>query len=229
MNTINPETGEVTQRSIKAVATKIALAMADMEDHAPRDRINKHFGYNYTSISQYIAHVRPALVKYGLVIVPSLVKLTDSDDAITDVVMKYTIIDKDSGEYVEAVMQGRGQDVSRDGRRLDKGPYKAYSGAFKYFLAETFMIASGDDPDETPTQAQKTNTTRQSVTTKKVTVSENDKGKVSNDQMTAYWVKVKELGLTNGKDILGNYGGDPVKALAVVEGMSQVSPETEVA
>jgi len=148
MQTIDQQTGEVTERSIKAVATKITLAMADMDAYAAKDGKNTFHKYEYTSIAQYMAHVRPALVKYGLVIIPSLISHTDYEDATTDVLMEYTIIDSESGEYLKVRMVGRGQDVSSGGKRLDKGPYKAYSGVFKYFLAETFMIASGDDPDE---------------------------------------------------------------------------------
>lgn len=148
MNTIDTQTGEVTERSIKAVAHKITLAMADMDAYASKDGKNTFHKYEYTSIAQYMAHVRPALVKHGLVIIPSLISHTDYDDATTDVLMEYTIIDSESGEYLKVRTVGRGQDASSNGKRLDKGPYKAYSGAFKYFLAETFMIASGDDPDD---------------------------------------------------------------------------------
>lgn len=148
MQTIDTQTGEVTERSIKAVAQKITLAMADMDAYASKDGKNTFHKYEYTSIAQYMAHVRPALVKHGLIIVPSLISHTDYDDATTDVLMEYTIIDSESGEYLKQRIVGRGQDASSNGKRLDKGPYKAYSGAFKYFLAETFMIASGDDPDD---------------------------------------------------------------------------------
>lgn len=148
MQTIDTQTGEVTERSIKAVAQKITLAMADMDAYASKDGKNTFHKYEYTSIAQYMAHVRPALVKHGLVIVPSLISHTDYEDATTDVLMEYTIIDSESGEYLKQRIVGRGQDASSNGKRLDKGPYKAYSGAFKYFLAETFMIASGDDPDD---------------------------------------------------------------------------------
>lgn len=221
MNTINPETGEVTPRSIKAVATKIAMAMANMEAYAPKDGTNKHFGYDFTSISQYVSHVRPSLVKHGLVIVPSLLTLTDSGDNITDVVMKYTIIDKDSGEYIEVVMQGRGQDASKDGRRLDKGPYKAYSGAFKYFLAETFMIASGDDPDETSGQGQKSAASQgqsRNQTPKEQPASENGKGKIADTPMTKYWLEVRKINLDQkrAQEILAQAGGDAVKALTAL-------------
>lgn len=122
---------------IKNVAKKITMAMADMSSHAQKDGQNKHFRYKYTSISQYISHVRPALVKHSLVIIPGLIKREDHSDGLTDVVMEYNIIDSDSGEYITTSFEGRGQD------KQDKGTYKAYSGAFKYFLQQMFLIASG--------------------------------------------------------------------------------------
>jgi len=146
---IDQETGEVKPDSIKNVSKKIALAMADMNTYAAKDGKNTFHQYQYTSIAQFIAHVRPALVSHGLVIVPKLLQRTDYDDHVTDVLMEYTIIDSDSGESISTVIEGRGKDADKNGNRLDKGPYKAYSGAFKYFLQEMFMIASGDDPDET--------------------------------------------------------------------------------
>jgi len=122
--------------------------MGEMDAYAPKDGMNTFHKYEYTSISQYVAHVRPALVEQGLFIIPRLLKRTDYDDHTTDVLMEYTIVDSESGEYISTQLEGRGQDSTKDGKRLDKGPYKAYSGAFKYFLSEMFMIASGDDPDD---------------------------------------------------------------------------------
>lgn len=127
---------------IKNVTKKLSLAMADMDSHAKKDRQHGHFHFKYTSIAQYISHVRPAVVKHGLVIVPSVVNRVDHGNGLTDVVMEYTIIDSDSGEYISASFEGRGHDPK------DKGVYKAYSGAYKYFLQQFFLIASGSPEPE---------------------------------------------------------------------------------
>ena len=239
METINLETGEVTQRSIKNVAKKITLAMAEMETYAPKDGFNAFHKYGFTSVSQYIAHVRPALTKYGLVIIPSLVERVDYEDATTDLTMKYTVIDSETGEYIESVMVGRGQDMTTQGKRMDKGPYKAYSGALKYFLSSLFMIASGDDPDddkpEKAGQKPKQQTAQsapakaqppQVVSVKAQNGGTTNKGK-SSDAMTAYWLKVKELNATreHGLKVLSDAGNDPEVALDLLTGMRQDLPE----
>lgn len=225
MQTIDTQTGEVTERSIKAVAHKITLAMADMDAYASKDGTNTFHKYDYTSIAQYMAHVRPALVKHGLVIVPSLISHIDYEDSTTDVLMEYTIIDSDSGEYLKQRIIGRGQDVSRDGKRLDKGPYKAYSGAFKYFLAETFMIASGDDPDDSGPKpvASKAGAVVAKPTPKPIPPKAEGNGHKEIDPMTRYWQEVKAAGMERqkGLDILAKCDNNPSRAVDVLLGIAQ--------
>lgn len=55
--------------------------------------------------------------------------------------IKYTLTDIDTGFYESAVVPGDGMDKG------DKGLYKAYTGSLKYYLANTFMVATGDDPE----------------------------------------------------------------------------------
>lgn len=46
---------------------------------------------------------------------------------------------------------GFGEDTEITGEGIDKGDkagYKAYTGALKYYLANTFMVATGDDPEK---------------------------------------------------------------------------------
>lgn len=58
---------------------------------------------------------------------------------------KYTLIDGESGAEVSFYGSGQGEDSG------DKALYKAKTGALKYAIRETFLIATGDDP-ETATQ-----------------------------------------------------------------------------
>jgi hypothetical protein len=91
-------------------------------------------------------------------------------------------------------------------------------------VASGTFVEDGEAPQFVPTEPEP-----QPVQPEpKPTTKENNghgKGKVANTPMTTYWLKVNELGLTNGKDILDNNDGDPVKALAAVEGMNQLAPE----
>jgi hypothetical protein len=51
-------------------------------------------------------------------------------------------IDSDSGEVFAVQAVGTGKD------NADKGAYKAYTGASKYVLMKTFLLATGDDPED---------------------------------------------------------------------------------
>ena len=53
----------------------------------------------------------------------------------------FQLIDIDTGFYEETVITAEAIDKG------DKAGYKAYTGALKYFLANTFMVATGDDPE----------------------------------------------------------------------------------
>jgi hypothetical protein len=48
----------------------------------------------------------------------------------------------DSDEILSVPSYGEGRDSG------DKAPYKALTGALKYALIQTFLIATGDDPEE---------------------------------------------------------------------------------
>ena len=58
------------------------------------------------------------------------------------VVMAYTFADVDSGEEIIAKVAGQGLDPG------DKAPYKAMTGALKYALLQSFLLATGDDPED---------------------------------------------------------------------------------
>lgn len=61
------------------------------------------------------------------------------------VTMKFILTDMETGFYEESIIRGEGLD------RGDKAGYKAYTGAMKYYLANTFMVPTGDDAEkETP-------------------------------------------------------------------------------
>ena len=55
--------------------------------------------------------------------------------------VRYTLTDVDTGFSETALVPGDGMDKG------DKGLYKAYTGSLKYYLANTFMVATGDDPE----------------------------------------------------------------------------------
>ena len=56
--------------------------------------------------------------------------------------LEFSLFDCETGFYEKTVITGEGIDKG------DKAGYKAYTGALKYYLADTFMVATGDDPEE---------------------------------------------------------------------------------
>lgn len=55
--------------------------------------------------------------------------------------LNFILTDVDTGFYEVTTITGEGIDKG------DKAGYKAYTGALKYYLANTFMVATGDDPE----------------------------------------------------------------------------------
>lgn len=56
--------------------------------------------------------------------------------------LEFTLFDIDTGFFEKTNITGEGIDKG------DKAGYKAYTGALKYYLANTFMVATGDDPEK---------------------------------------------------------------------------------
>ena len=55
--------------------------------------------------------------------------------------LEFSLFDCDTGFYEATTITGEGIDKG------DKAGYKAYTGALKYYLANTFLVATGDDPE----------------------------------------------------------------------------------
>lgn len=102
---------------------------------------NSHHKYYYTTEADLINEVRPLLVKHGL----SLnIKVSDyiRNGSLTTVKVSIELVDIDTGWGEASVFYGEGHDSQ------DKGVYKAYTGAMKYFLMKSLLIPTGDDPEQ---------------------------------------------------------------------------------
>lgn len=56
--------------------------------------------------------------------------------------LQFLLFDVETGFYETTTITGEGIDKG------DKAGYKAYTGALKYYLANTFMVATGDDAEQ---------------------------------------------------------------------------------
>lgn len=69
--------------------------------------------------------------------------------------LEFTLIDVETGFFETTVITGEGMDKG------DKAGYKAYTGAVKYYLADTFLVATGDDPEnDSPQETMNTKSER---------------------------------------------------------------------
>lgn len=128
---------------------KMSLALAEVQ-RIPKTGWNDFHKYKYAQEGDILDGIRPILADVGLAIFPTVESekrevftfyksgFEKGQKTITHVSMKFTIACTDTGETLETKFSGEGEDEG------DKGLYKAYTGATKYFLTKTFLISSGD-------------------------------------------------------------------------------------
>lgn len=110
---------------------------------------NEFHKYNYAGEADLLDKLRPAMLKHGLLLIPSVTDVTAVDDhGNTTVRMEYTLAHKDGDIWPEKIgAAGTGNDRNSKGGVGDKGTYKAITGANKYLLFKLFQIETGDDPE----------------------------------------------------------------------------------
>ena len=127
--------------------------LAIMEDvgSLEKDKKNQMQNYEYLSESAVKHAIQPLLVKYKVVFTIEArgqkrenigQTKTGSTMFNTDVELLYVFYDAESGESLSGVFVGTGSDTG------DKGVYKAITGAIKYILTSTFLIPTGEDPED---------------------------------------------------------------------------------
>jgi hypothetical protein len=129
---------------------RMMAAMNDITRVAKGGHNDKQ-GYDYTKADDIISEVRTALLAHGIVFLSSEVdqqRLPDRESrnggAILGVVVKmqFTLMDTTSDEKLVGDHSGEGMDSG------DKATNKAKTAALKYFLQQTFLIPTGDDPEK---------------------------------------------------------------------------------
>ncbi len=111
---------------------------------------NERHNYNYVAAADIAGTVGDILAELGVVVIPTLESITYEPHApgrsdsvrVARVIMAYTFNDENSGEAITARVAGEGLDAG------DKAVYKAMTGALKYVLLQSFLLATGDDPED---------------------------------------------------------------------------------
>lgn len=128
------------------------LEVAEAVGYVQKKGRNTAQSYNYAGEADFIEAMRPALLKAGIC-PPHVIDITGNqvtvipkgqDKSSIHVSRIYTFryYHAASKTFVDVKAAGEGNDS------LDKASYKAATGALKYALRQTFLIETGNDPDD---------------------------------------------------------------------------------
>lgn len=128
-------------RAIHAVMSEVGYVHKSGE--------NDFHKYTYASEADVLSALRPAMIKHGLILIPSVQQVTNIDSfGNTTVSVQYTLAHVSGAVWPQPIMAaGCGGDKNRNGVG-DKGVYKAMTGANKYLLFKLFQIETGDEPED---------------------------------------------------------------------------------
>lgn len=113
--------------------------------------------YSFASEAAFIEKLHPAMIEAGLEIAPEEMAVLHQEVYATNsgakmnrilVSVKYRLTHAGSGESQVIHTIGEGADGG------DKATNKAMTAAYKYALRQAFLIETGNDPDETPSDQQ---------------------------------------------------------------------------
>lgn len=112
-----------------------------------REGKNTYDKYSYFSEAQYKELFTELLSECGLELKFTEIDYTTFEGSEKQAngrmpKLQFTLFDIDTGFGEDTVITGEGIDKG------DKAGYKAYTGAIKYYLANTFLVATGDDPEK---------------------------------------------------------------------------------
>lgn len=141
----------------KQLASKINECSMEIKS-IEKTGYNEKQRYNFTPGEEIFRVVRRVLQSHGVTIFPSCEGVTviaqyptsgGGTMFVYSASMTYTLVDIASGESMQCQYMGTGADMG------DKGLYKAYTAALKYFLRDLFQIPFGDDPDDEVSDGKK--------------------------------------------------------------------------
>ena len=141
-----------TEETLSPEATILRAMNAVMDEvgYVQKKGENDFHGYKYATEADVLERLRPAMVKHGLILIPSVNQVSTPDGhGNTNVVIHYTLAHTSGAIWpTPIVAAGCGNDRSKSGGTGDKGLYKALTGANKYLLFKLFQIETGDDPEQ---------------------------------------------------------------------------------
>lgn len=118
--------------------------------------------------------------------------------------IEFTLFDVETGFYETSIITGEGIDKG------DKAGYKAYTGALKYYLANTFMVATGDDPekDSPDNRMNKKGSGERKASPKQIAIIEKAYANDMAGLLAFYQIdKLEDLPMQQASEIIGNLRG----------------------
>lgn len=159
--TLDPQLEVKPEDRPKGVHAKVAWVMARL-GRVPRNGWNDFHRYRYVEEADLVDMARPLMAAVGLVMIPTLLQDERHDRQtsrgkttyLTRATIRYRVVDGDAGEEMPEWQREFAFDLVGEGEDdMDKGFYKAYTGANKYALMKLFQISQGDDPERSHTEA----------------------------------------------------------------------------
>ena len=152
-----PQAPQVKATHEQVIIVYMNKVMAEVGYVHKKDE-NKFQKYKYAGESALLAALRPAMVKHGLVLLPSIQKVSPIDEyGNTHVIIDYTLTHISGAVWPHPLSAaGCGNDRNSKGGVGDKGLYKAITGANKYMLFKLFQLETGDDAEKADNQEAKT-------------------------------------------------------------------------
>jgi len=188
------------KRKPSGLATKLCEIMGEL-GRVPKHGRNDFHKYDYAMEADVLEMLRAPLAARGVFAYPSVESVTvepaPKESFLTTIVVAFTFVDADTGEFLTVKMPGQGTDKG------DKGVYKAITGATKYALLKTFLLPTGDDPE---------NDTAQPRT--RLTTTEEPRAVLSEQQKAAILAVAEEK----------NIGTDEICLKANVDRLADLSP-----
>lgn len=137
-------------KNVGGVFKKIAQVMGKIDRVAKRG-VNAQQRYAYATEADIVDELRPVMAEVGIVMISHQSEERNEETArtqsggqmnIVKIHHTFRFVDVEDGSAIQIGVWGEGFDT------LDKASYKAFTGAEKYALLKTFLVATGDDPED---------------------------------------------------------------------------------
>lgn len=129
---------------MKQILEALLKAASDVS-YVQKKGYNDFQKYSYATEADVLEVVRPAFIKHGLMMIPTVDSVMHDEHGNTHITVRYDVY-HESGETLSFVMAGSGNDRNSKGVG-DKGIYKALTGCNKYAYMKALGLATGDDPE----------------------------------------------------------------------------------